>query len=194
MRQMRDPIFAALLILCFASNGWAQAYRSSVGVPPLQVYKSMSKFADKKNYGKILRSLKVLNPILNHIKKELSENPADAIKNAVSSGDSGGTLLGIRRMIYLDIKDLLNQAKNEIKRPSGNPKKLAKTARLNYELISPYIKKEDFKNDQIIKKSFRVSFRLLGAGSIYTKEEKSVRIDKITGVWSDIITQLDGLH
>ena len=196
MRQLRFVLTVTLSLLVWGclNNASAQTYRNSVGVPPTLVYNSMLQFADQKKYEQIFLSFKVLNPILSHIKGQLSENPAIAIRDAILSGNQNQVRLSIQRMIYVDIKDLLYQAKSEIRQPSGEAKPLAKIARFNYEIISPYIKKTDFKSDQAIKKSFQTSFRLMGAESIYTMEKTSVDIDKIVDIWSDIVTQLDGLH
>ena len=193
MRRLRYLFSGILLVLVFTSGGSAQNYRSSVSVPPVQVYKSMMKFADQKDHEKIFLSLKVLNPILNHIKVQLSENPATAIRDAILTGDQNQVRISIQRMIYLDIKDLLKQAQTEVRRPSGNPKPLVRTAWLNYVLILPSIRKTDFKIDQSIRKSFENSFRLMGTGSIYTDEKTSLDVDGLVDRLSKIITQLDGL-
>ena len=196
MRQIRCVLTVTLSLLVSGgiNTASAQNYRSSVSVPPVQVYKSMMRFAEQKKHQQIFLSLKVLNPILNHIKAQLSENPAIAIRDAILSGDQNQVRLSIQRMIYLDIKDLLNQAESEVRRPSGNPKPLVRTAWLNYELILPFTKKTDFKIDQSIRKSFENSFQLMGTGMIQSKEKASLDVDRIVGLWSNIITQLDDLH
>jgi hypothetical protein len=169
---------------------WAQSYRNAVEVPPVEVYQSMLNFVDRKEYGKVVSSLNILAPIANHISAKYSENPALGIKKAVDKGNPADILLSVQSFIVLDMKDLLDEALKEVEQSPDTSKTLVKTARLNYELLSPFVQKADFPADQKIKKNFTDSFRLLESGSIYSTEKTQVNVDQLKRLWVEIVSNL----
>lgn len=183
-------LFVTVLILTGVYDARAQSYRNAVPVPPVDVYRSMLNFVDQKEYGKVSQSLNILAPIANHISAKYSKNPAVAIKKAIEKGNPSEILSSVHSFIVLDIKDLLDEAEKGVEQSANNSNTLVKTARLNYELLSPFVLKADFQADQRIKKNFTSSFRLLQSGSIYSTEKTQVDVDQLKGLWVEIVSNL----
>ncbi|MBI3610098.1 MAG: hypothetical protein HY204_05270 [Nitrospirae bacterium] len=186
MTQRMTVVFWVAMTIGFlnADRALAQAYRNAVGVPPVEVYQSMLNFADRKEYAKVMGSLTVLSPIVNHIGTKFKDNPSKGIKKAVDKGDPDEILLSVQALIVLDVKDLLDEALQQAAASPDGSKTLLKIARLNYELLSPYAQKKDFAADTKIKKTFTELFRTLGS------EVDSEQIRRFT---ADIISNLSEL-
>ncbi len=190
MMRWRVLLFLTVTIFLGVHDVWAQSYRNAVQVPPVEVYQSMLNFVDRKEYGKVVSSLNILAPIANHISAKYSENPALGIKKAIDKGNPADILLSVQFFIVLDMKDLLDEAPKEVEQSPDTSKTLVKTARLNYELLSPFVQKADFPADQKIKKNFTDSFRLLESGSIYSTEKTQVNVDQLKRLWVEIVSNL----
>lgn len=193
MKHARIFILAVVFIFGAIHPSWSQSYRSTTTVPPVEVYKYMLGFVENGKYSKIEWSLNMLQPITKRITEKFSEDPAKEIRKALTSGDRNQIRSRVQRLIILDIKDLLAQAEEQIKKSTSHSRTLAKTARLNYELLSPYVKKNNFGTDQKIKRLFMSSFQLMAAGSIYSSEEELVDAEKIKQVFIEIVTNLTGV-
>lgn len=180
----------ALSILSFGQELRAQAYRNTVGVPPVEVYQSMLNFVDRKEYAKVAGSLNVLSPILNHIAAKFKADPAKAIKTAVGKGNPDEILLSVQVLIALDIRDLLDEALRQAPETPDVSKTAVKAARLNYELLSPYVQQKDFASDQKIKKNFTDSFRVLGAEAVYSAEKIRVNTDQLKRHLEEVVSGL----
>jgi hypothetical protein len=159
----------------------AQAYRNAVQVPPVEVYQSMLNFVDRKEYAKVTGSLNILAPVVNHITAKFSDNPTNGIKKAIDKGNPDEILLSVQTLIALDIKDLLDEAVKQGDQSPDASKTLVKTARLNYELLSSYVQKNEFAADQKIKKTFAESFRLLGSEG---------NMEKLKQLYAEIVSSL----
>ena len=190
MNRRRLIFFLIMLILALERPVRAQAYRNAVRVPPVDVYQSMLNFADRKEYAKVSGSLNVLSPIVNHITAKFKDNPTVMIKTAIVKGDPDEILLGVQTLIILDIKDLLDDALQKIEQTPDASKSAVKAARLNYELLSPYVQKKDFAADQKIKKSFTESFRAMETGSLYSAEKTAVSVEQVKRYCVEIVFNL----
>lgn len=191
MRQWRYVWLVMILGLFGVHDTWAQSYRNAVQVPPVEVYKSMLTFADRKDYGKIQTSLRVLEPIVSHIQSKFSVNPANEINKAISTGNQGEIRMSVQTLIMLDIEDLLDEALKEVESSSDSAKTAVKTAWLNYQLLSPAVSKADFASDQKVKKDFTDSFRLMATKSAYSTEKSTVNTGQLKQIWSEIISTLN---
>ncbi|MBI3811822.1 MAG: hypothetical protein HY283_06420 [Nitrospirae bacterium] len=186
----RNLLFLTAAIFLGARDVWAQAYRNTVQVPPVEVYQSMLNFVDRKDYAKVTGSLNTLAPIVNHISAKFTDNPTEGIKKAVDRGNPDDILLSVHTLIVLDVKDLLDEALKQIEQSPDASKTLVKTARLNYELLSSYAQKKDFGADQKIKKDFAESFRLLGSESVSSADKARTNSDQLKRLWVEITNDL----
>lgn len=168
----------------------AQAYRNAVQVPPIEVYQSMLNFTDRKEYAKVMGSLNVLAPIVSHIATKFKGNPLEGIKKAVDRGDPDEILLSVQVLISLDIRDLLDEALQQVETSPDNSKTLIKIARLNYELLSPSVQKKDFAADSKIRKHFTESFRTLGSESVSSADKGKVDSDQIKRFLVEIVSNV----
>lgn len=191
MGHWRCGLLVMILGIFGVHDAWAQSYRNAVQVPPVEVYQSMLTFADRKDYGKVQSSLNVLAPIVNHIRTKFSVNPADDISRAIKKGNQDEIMTSIQSLIMLDIEDLLDEALKEIESNPDPAKTAVKTARLDYQLLSPAVSKADFAADQKIKKDFTNSFRLMGTESAYSTDKDTVNTDQLKRIWSGIISTLN---
>jgi hypothetical protein len=191
MGKWRYVLFAMVLGIFGVHDAWAQSYRNAVQVPPVDVYRSMLTFADRKDYGKIQSSLNVLAPIVNHIRAKFSVNPADEINQAIRSGSQDTVVKSIQSLIVFDIEDLLDEALKEVESSPDSAKTAVKTAWLDYQLLSDAVSKADFAADQKIKKDFTGSFRLMGTESAYSTEKGRVDAGQLKSIWSGIISTLN---
>ena len=191
MKQWRITLWAAAVLLAAAPEAFPQAYRNDIGVPPTDVYQSMMGFAERKDFAKVSASLGTLKPIVGHIAAKYKENPAEAIKSAADQGSADKVTAGIRRLIALDIKDLLDQALQSAEGSQDSAKIAIKAARLNYELLSPEGQKKDFGADQKIKRLFTEAFRVLGTESVFSGEKKQVDVGQLKQQLNEIIANLD---
>jgi len=186
----RTVLFLAVLILISANDLWAQSYRDAVPAPPVEVYQSMLNFVNKNEYPKVVGSLNVLAPIVNHITAKYSDNPSESIKKAIDKGNPDDVLLSVQTLIVLDMKDLLDEAMNQVEQSPGISKTMIKTARLNYEVLSAYVQKKDFAADQKIKKDFTETFRIVGSDSLYSSDKTKVNTDQLRRLGVEIIFNL----
>ncbi|HEY4485720.1 MAG TPA: hypothetical protein VI702_05290 [Nitrospiria bacterium] len=191
MKRWHIAFWAAALLLFTAQEARSQSYRNEIGVPPTDVYQSMMGFAERKDFGKVSASLGAIKPIVNHISSKYKENPADAIKSAVDQGNADKVMAGVRRLISLDIKDLLDQALQGAEDSPDASKIAVKAARLNYELLSTEGQKRNFGADQKIKRFFADVFRILGTESVYSGEKKQVDTALLKQQLNEIIANLD---
>lgn len=190
MMCWRSLLFLTVLVFMEVHDVRAQPYRSAVQVPPVEVYQSMLNFVDRKDYAKVVSSLNILAPIVNHITVKFTDNPTEGIKKAIEKGNPDEILLSVQNLIILDMKDLLDEAFQNVEQSPGISKTCVKTARLNYELLSSYVQKKDFTTDQKIKKSFTDSFRLLGSESVVSTGKKQVSADQLRRLWVEIVFNL----
>ncbi len=190
MIRWRHLFFLAALTFFGVHDVWAQSYRNTIQVPPVEVYQSMLNFADRKDYAKVVGSLDTLAPIVNHITAKFTDNPSDGIKKAVDKGNQDDILLSVHTLIVLDIKDLLDEALKQVAQSPDASKTMVKTARLNYELLSSYVQKKDFTADQKIKKSFTESFRLLGSDSVFSSDKAQVNSDQLKRLSGEIVSDI----
>ena len=186
----RSLLFLTVLVFMEVHDVWAQSYRNAVQVPPVEVYQSMLNFVDRKDYAKVVGSLNILAPVVNHITVKFTDNPTEGIKKAVDKGNPDEILLSVQTLIILDMKDLLDEALKQVEQSPDASKTMVKTARLNYELLSSYVQKKDFATDQKIKKNFTDSFRLLGSESVYSADKTRVNTGELRRLWVEIVFNL----
>ena len=186
----RSLLFLTVLVFMEVHDVWAQSYRNAVQVPPVEVYQSMLNFVDRKDYAKVVGSLNILAPVVNHITVKFTDNPTEGIKKAVDKGNPDEILLSVQTLIILDMKDLLDEALKQVEQSPDASKTMVKTARLNYELLSSYVQKKDFSADQKIKKNFTDSFRLLGSESVYSADKTRVNTGELRRLWVEIVFNL----
>ena len=186
----RSLLFLTVLVFMEVHDVWAQSYRNAVQVPPVEVYQSMLNFVDRKDYAKVVGSLNILAPVVNHIAVKFTDNPTEGIKKAVDKGNPDEILLSVQTLIILDMKDLLDEALKQVEQSPDASKTMVKTARLNYELLSSYVQKKDFATDQRIKKNFTDSFRLLGSESVYSADKTRVNTGELRRLWVEIVFNL----
>ncbi len=188
--RWRNLLFSTAMIFIGVHDGWAQSYRNTVQVPPVEVYQSMLNFVDRKEYAKVTGSLNILAPIVNHITAKFTDNPTEGIKKAVDKGNPDEILFSVQTLIILDMKDLLDEAMKQVEQSPDVSKTMVKTARLNYELLSSTVQKKDFAADQKIKKNFTDSFRLLGSESVLSSDKTPVNADHLRRLWIEIVFNL----
>lgn len=186
----RSLLFLTVLVFMEVHDVLAQSYRNAVQVPPVEVYQSMLNFVDRKDYAKVVGSLNILAPVVNHITVKFTDNPTEGIKKAVDRGNPDEILLSVQTLIILDMKDLLDEALKQVEQSPDASKTMVKTARLNYELLSSYVQKKDFATDQKIKKNFTESFRLLGSESVVSTDKKQVNMGELRRLWVEIVFNL----
>ncbi len=181
---------AALVFLMGGMEIWAQAYRNDVGVPPVEVYQSMLHFVERKEYKKITTSLKILSPIVNHVTAKFTDNPSDGIIRAIDRNNSDDILLSVQTLIILDIKDLLEEAFVQLDSSPESSRTQVKSARLNYELLSPYVQKKDTAIDQKIRNNFARSLQVLIMDPKTGTQGKPSDMDSIRRLWIEIVFNL----
>lgn len=144
------------LSLLFISDGVlsATAQRAKLKTPPVKIYQSMLRFADKGDYGKIEASLTFIKPIILPIKKKWKINMEREIRESVGKQDKTVVLLSIQKLIFLDMESLMYTSIDK-ELPDKKRGVQIRTAYLNYLLLSPTIKKKKFLADQRVKKAFR---------------------------------------
>ena len=181
-----------LIVLCGLNSDFAmaQAYRNAVHVPPTEVYQSMLNFVDRKEYAKIMGPLNILSPITSHITAKFTGNPADGIKKAIDQGNPDEILLSVQILILLDIKDLLDEAAQNVDPAPDVAKAHVNAARLDYELLSSYVREKDFAADQKTRKNFTDSLRALGSESLYSTEKAKVNTQQLKQRWTEIVFNL----
>jgi hypothetical protein len=191
MGHWRYVLLVMVLGFFGVHDAWAQSYRNAVQVPPVEVYQSMLSFVDRKEYSKVQSSLNVLAPIVDHIRAKFSVNPADDINRAVKKGNRDEVLMSVQALIMLDIEDLLDEALRQVDSSPDSAKTLVKTARLDYELLSPSVSKVEFSADQKIKKDFNDSFRVMGTESAYSTEKTAINTEQLKNILSGITSTLN---
>lgn len=183
-------LVATVILLALFNELWAQSYRNAVVIPPVQVYESMLNFVDRKEYLKVVASLKVLAPIVSHITAKFTDDPTERIKKAINSGDPDEILLSVQTLIILDIKDLLDEALQQVEQSPDVSKTQVKAARLSYELLSPYVIKKDSAADQKIKQNFAESDQMLGSQSPLVAEKAKNISNQLKRLLIDIVFNL----
>ena len=178
------------LVLSASPVVWAQSYRDTVEFSPMEVYQSILNFVDRKEYDKIAGPLKILSPITSHIAEKFKDNPAVAINKAIDKGNQEEILSRVHALIFLDINDLLDEASQIVDQSPGTAKAHVNSARLDYEVLSSYVKKKDFAADQKIKKNFVDSLRALGSESLYSAEKGTLNTQPIKQRWAEIVSSL----
>jgi hypothetical protein len=92
--------------------------------------------------------------------------------------------------LVLDIKDLLDEAGQRVEKSSQDSKAHVNAARLDFELLSPFIQKIALKEDQKIRMQIIDSLEALGTKSLYSSERDKVNPDKVKRLWTEIAASL----
>jgi len=132
----------------------ATAQRAKLKTPPVKIYQSMLRFADKGDYGKIEASLAFIQPVILMIKKRWDIDMEREIRESVAKQDKAVARLSIQKLIFLDMESLLYTSIDK-DQPNKKRRVQIRTAYLNYLLLSPTIKKKKFLANQRVKKTFR---------------------------------------
>jgi hypothetical protein len=174
---MKRIILSVILVAALpaVSPVSAASYRDTVTVPPVEVYRSMIRFADTSQLDKINGSLSVLAPIVNHIKGKFKNDPGGQIEKAIRGGNPETVRRSIFALIVWDIKDLLEESLSQARDSVDEGKTSIKIARLEYEILSPVVQKKDFAADQIIKRSFMSLYQTISK-DVYSSQSHAPNI------------------
>jgi len=164
--------FAALMVLASASVGLGQTYRDGLILSSTEFNRSLLGFIRERNFGKITRSIPALEPLLEALKTKYGPDLATDLRISAAKEDYADGLLLIQRLIYYDMKDLL-QVGLEIAEKSRETAPAAtklRSAYLDYQILSPFIKDKNFDADRKIRNLFRTAMLRLEASSPYSEE------------------------
>lgn len=75
-------------------------------VPPVELYGSLLKFAEKGDYDKISKSLPFLDQIFSEAKEKFGVNPGADIRAAIEKDSRSAIVAAIQQAILLDIRDI----------------------------------------------------------------------------------------
>ncbi|OQX87718.1 MAG: hypothetical protein B6D55_02560 [Candidatus Omnitrophica bacterium 4484_70.2] len=169
---MKKQIIGLIIFFLLLSPSlFAQNYRKEAVISPVYIYQQMLSFVKEGNYDKIVKSLPLLEDVLNAIKNNFNKDLKILIEEAVSTRDAGRIKKAIYTLIYYDIKDVFNEVLTNLNTKGFYQlKETLKFAYLDYLLVSPAIRKRNFKIDREIRKSF---VELLGGLLAKAVEEKS---------------------
>ena len=91
----------------------AQPYRSTLKIPPVQIYQALLEYAKEKDYEKIKESLKFIDPIFNTLQKKFGKNIKIEIEEAVNKEDIQITQNSLFRLIFYSMKDTFHSIINK---------------------------------------------------------------------------------
>jgi hypothetical protein len=161
---MRSAAAAGLLIaLCAVAPAAAQSYRQEMKVPPIEVFQSMLGFAERGELAKVAASLPILAPIIDHIEHKFKVGLTEKIRAAVAAGNRDLVLATVEDLVIFDMKDLLDQALQNLATSADAARTPIKTARFNYELLAPVVAARSPEADRAIKRAFAALFETLNA-------------------------------
>ncbi len=164
-------LIAGLIVFLSSPSLFSQNYRKEAVVSPVYVYQQMLSYLEEGNYKKILKSLSLLEEILNAIKSKFNKDLKTLIEDAVATKDVEKIREAIYTLIFYDIKDVFSEVLNNLNTKGlYQLKETLKFAYLDYLLVSPAVKKRNFKVDRDIRKSFT---ELLGGLLAKAIEEKN---------------------
>ena len=190
-RMSRRLILSLAIVLLFIPDrALSQSYRKAVGFPPTEIYQSIFNFIGQKEYAKIPRALMVLSPITDHIADKFKNNPADVVERAVERGDPAEILSSVQALLVLDIKDLLDDAGRRVEESSEDAKTHVDAARLDYELLSPFIQSMALQEDQKIRKLFSNSLKAFGTKTLYSAEKPNANPSQVKRLCAEIVAGL----
>ncbi len=152
-----------MVALSSAANAAAQTYRQDVKVPPIEVFQSMLTFAEAGEFQKVVGSLPVLSPILEHIDQKFKFGAADHIRSVSSGGDRASVVAAVEELIIWDMKDLLDESLTNLDRSIDAARTPIRTARFNYELLAPLVRRKAPPADDLIKRAFGEALRTMAA-------------------------------
>lgn len=158
----------------------AQEYRERMKVPSVTIYETMLNCAAKEDYEKVSKSLPFVWEILEVLKVKFEINLEKEIKLACEKKDKELLLASIRKLIFYDMKDLISILIFSRDIPTTRLRIFIRTGYLDYLLLSPKIKEEEFKTDLALKKVFQRVFYLMGTASPYAVEQKSTQKETVS--------------
>ena len=168
---MRKQIIGLIIFLLLSLSLFAQNYRKEAVISPVYIYQQMLSFVKEGDYDKIVKSLSLLENVLNAIKNNFDKDLKTLIEDAVSTGDARKIKKAIYTLIYYDIKDVFYEVLTNLNtKEFYQLKETLKFAYLDYLLVSPAIRRRNFEVDREIRKSFT---ELLGGLLAKAVEEKN---------------------
>ena len=145
-----------LLLLAWASQTplWAQPYRENLVASPFQIFNTMRSQFDGEEYDKLLKSMKVLSPWVEAMERKEGIDLLREMEGAVASKSRERVEFNLRRLVVVDLSDLLNFGEDS--RPLNDKEKMyLRTAVLEYNLISSEVQERSIQTDQRIKNNIK---------------------------------------
>ena len=179
---IRDKIIAGgviCIILVSHSSSWGQTYRDNLPMPSLEINRQLMTYAQARDYEKITRTLPMVKPLTDALKTKFTSDIESELRSGLTAQDQDRILKATQRLVYLDLKDLMNLSVDLMGESNDKAKTKLKAAFLNYLLLSPFMEKLNFAADQKIKKNFRAATLAVDASTSIEEIKRLIsEIDK----------------
>jgi hypothetical protein len=171
VRPVKAAATATALLLFTFVPAWAQPYRDNLPLPSIEINRQLMTYAQAKDFEKISRTLTMVKPLTDALKKKFVSDVESELRSGLKAQDQDRIVKATQRLVYLDLKDLMDLAVELMGESNDKAKTKMKAAYLDYLLLSPYIEKLNFSSDQKIKKHFRSANLALDASVAYGGEK-----------------------
>lgn len=148
-------LFALLVIFSIVTPASSTEFRDLLSVPTVDVYRATLKYHKANDLEKVKKSIFFLKTLVENLDKKYEtqffENIIDSI--AEDNGIMCGILL--TRLIYYDIRDLLDLGMQDLENSGGKAKKRFKSAYLEFLLIKHHVEEINFSVATKVTRAFR---------------------------------------
>lgn len=171
--------------LTVPSPARAERARSQLAVAPQELYAEMLKMAEKKDWEKLARSLKILEPLIQETGQVLQLNIEAELQNALATQDSKKVRKSLLKFMAAGIKSLLMQSNQE--RDVWKMKQALRQAFTEYLAIEFYFRQADFNICQLIQAQFRRCYSLTESES----EKYSASCQRLVSLLDQILSKVE---
>ena len=148
-------VFSLALCTLIVWSARGDDVRKTLRMPSSYVYKSMLKFCEKQEYTKIEKSVPFVHPILVEIQTDYDIDLEKEIRELIATGQQQEIYNLIKKLICWDIKHLLDGILTDDNASLQQKRVRLKMAYLDYLLLSPEIRQNQFAMDQKLKNAFK---------------------------------------
>ena len=155
--------FLFLSLLCYFSafKAYAGDVQNEMLAPPADVFERMLIAAEKGEYEKINKALKLLEPLATQVNQVFSVDIKKELEKAIAAKERETTISVIQRFICLSIKtNLTNCFEGVADRYQITPR--IRGAYSEYLVLDYYVRKKDFTASQVLKNLFRNANSMAG--------------------------------